>query len=316
MKKMLLCLGGCFFAALCGGCMQSENSEINSSDIRSETVEEEKINIDLQDTYYKLRLESMEIDVDTLTEYLLGKNAAYIEMAQRNEAEEMEETGEIRFELMRNDDSYVWTYNTPKTVYFFLHGESPFAGKPETEDGKNAADEFVSLLGIDFSQNIEIDLEQQEPGSTVYTYKQQYKGADFAGNIPIGIGNGERIDGSWIDVFVDTEGIKMVSINNLNQVVEEIEAYSTEDFYPIEEVIKMAEMYGKNYLMQDVETETDINGGVTEISVIYIPFEEDDVVYWKPGYQVICEYTVSGKTERYRAVMDVFDGYIYDWRGL
>lgn len=305
MKKIII-YATCFFllTSLCACGQEQKNKEQSTIDYTSENVK-----ADVQDEYYKLRTEPIELDVDKLTEYLLGEDAVYKEQAQ------IESTDEIYCELTVNDKAYIWSYNSSKSMYGFFYGEAPFNGIPDIEEGMEIANNFIELFQIEFSQNVENNLTLAESeGAIKYTYKQQYKGTDFMGNSHVALGGGGAVDGIWMDVEVDTEGIKMVSCYNLSQVVEEAEAYNAkEDFLNLEQISKKAEAYVKKTLTSTYgeSSEIEMNGGVTEISVIYIPSEENGEIYWKPGFQVFCEYTVNGTITTYRLIMDAFDGYVY-----
>lgn len=296
--------------------------EIQEGTSNQTTINKAGLLVDMQDTYYRLQTEKVEIDIDALTQYCLGENAKYMDQAVETVLFPEYEDG--RFNLVVEDNQYCWNYQEDPSDYCFIQVDEPYIGVPNEKKALQTAKEIIDMIDVEFSETVNIytvewHIELEEGDfATMFEFAPQYKGVMFAGNQPLRTVEGEEIfGGSWAEVTIDADSVQTVGMENMCRVVKELETYSTEDFISVEEAVNAAEnecsKLTSAFRMEDPDAE--ISGGATSITVIYVPAFADAYYEWIPAYKVMVEYTVNGKVHPVYAIVDVFTGHVYDWRG-
>lgn len=145
----------------------------------------------------------------------------------------------------------------------------------------------------------------------VYSFVPRYKMIDFMGNTYISLGSGTTQDGSYMDVTVDSDGVKLATVSNWLQVTGEVEMYVLSDFVDVADIVSLAQEYGKNLIEIDGQDASSYE--ICKVQMIYIPIEEKKEIYWIPGYEVFATYEGAETTEEYCTLIDAFNGEIYQW---
>lgn len=297
----------CLCLMLISGCSGASANVENAGE--SESLLLKNVQVDVEDVYYKLQVASMDVESEELIKDLLGGDSEYFDEALEEINPDLPNDEYYTLEI--NDLNYVWTINAVDAGLFFLKGDGIFNGYPDSEQGQLLAYNFVKKISEDIGPSCKENYPAEiTENATKYSFFEEYKGVRFMGNTHIALGAGISVDGIIIDVTVDREGIKMVSLNNLLAVTDEIETYTNADFISVDEVAYIADEYGKKMLeISQIDSLYELCG----ISMIYIPTEEDGEIYWVPGYEVVAEYENEGETKQYCTLIDAFNGYVYQW---
>lgn len=267
-----------------------------------------------EDDYFKLQMEELELDVDELTKYVLDENVIFFENAIEVEPVP---GGFARYELYTNEEKFLWSYNEEKNDYFFFRSSE---GELINEDeGRQLADSVINNIELKLSDNmaisdnIEIKYDEDMPYAIEFVYTLEYKNIDILGNIPIN--ESVEYDGTWIEVVVDSKGIKCLNISNMRYVSEEILTFDAKEFITEDIIENISKTYCEKVMTIGMGNLSEITfvGEIKDVSIIYISSEENGEILWVPGYKVLYQYEFNNQEHLDRLIIDAFDGYVYNW---
>lgn len=263
---------------------------------------------DEYETYYKLKLEDTPIEIEDFVDNILSEYGVDAKTAVDVEAAPEEFA---RFRVSTEDGAILWSFNEEKTEFFLCREFD--AEKISDKEGLLISKSVINGINVDFYEKVEIENYESETQCIGYTYTLEYQDVEFLGNIPIVV-KGKDTIGMWVEIVVDSAGVKMIVINNMSNVSEEVEKYTVKDFITVNALEDIVTSYCEKIIVQDSEN---VGGyALGEWDIIYIPSDDSGEIYWIPGYKVICEYESDYVIHKYRLIVDAFNGYVYSWEEL
>lgn len=304
-KSWLLLWIGFVGILLCGCGTDTDESDVQKT--KDEILKD--IEVDIEDTtYYKLSVEPKNIDTDAVVMELMGAEASFYDEAVLD----MSDPEYFRYTLELKEDTYVWEWNRARSDLFFVKVDSTYVGPPNLQEGYELAHDLAQMVDENCSTDIRANVYGTiSEDAIVYSFVPRYKMIDFMGNTYISLGSGTTQDGSYMDVTVDSDGVRSATVSNWLQVTGEVEMYVLSDFVDVADIVSLAQEYGKNLIEIDGQDASSYE--VCKVQMIYIPIEEKKEIYWIPGYEVFATYEGAETTEEYCTLIDAFNGEIYQW---
>lgn len=294
MKKLLALFT--IFLLFLSGCKQSgnlssdltENSPSSWEAFRSEAedsgqseVPTESIPLpeyDSSSTYYKLEVAPASYDTDAILRYLIPEFDE--DMVQQTDNVEGTD-----YSIEADGVTHTWVFG--KEVFYYYNDLALGEGLTE-EEALIKGQDFIEHCGFAVAEHPTV--RREEDGSYAIEYLAQYEGVPVLGDA-IDLGNGDEdgmAQGPYIKVEVNENGITNVYLSNLVTMQGTLEEYQGEEDFVDPD--RLARFISTAFQIQEEQLEEnsdmDYRYDVTEIKLVYYPYEEQGKRILLPGFQV------------------------------
>lgn len=322
MKKFIIIGLSIFLCmSLLSGCENIPSEEPVDNDSTAERMQ-----CDMNAEYYMLSIAPFDMDVDLMLPYLT-KDYNQHQSAVVTSTEEINDVGlsdtRYDYEVIINERDYGWTLSTCDSSYFVwrtkLASEPDYHGGIPVEDYETAdclVEDLLKTAGIEaqlYSKE-KYPLIGEDGNTLSYRFYQSFEEVPIA-DVMLQMG-GQHIEGPFMEVDMDGSGFRLVAFHDLVQVEDVLKTYSSAEFLEFKELENRAEAYNKSFLANvGSGSSVEVDVTIKEAQIVYIPSLEKNQMVLIPAYCLVMEETWEKdhiRDGKYRYIMDVFTGYVYE----
>ncbi len=292
----------CLLAALCAlflnGCEQSQRPSSDFSEgIEPDAKEPEQPQFQAEssslpkdessDTYYKLETAPAVFDEGAILKYLIpGYDESMVQ--------QVDVDGSKEYSVEVDGVTHTWYIGEGNFHYI---NSLALGGELTEAEALAQSDAFVRHQGFDVAENPSIY--DWGDGEYLVEYGLLYEGVPILGEGGIYMKDDDDfINASYIQIYVNGSGIHSVSLCDLLECAEVLEEYQRE-----EDLLSPSKLDAIISMAQKVQEERWAEGGdechikVTEIQLLYIPYEEKGKRILMPAFRVMGLSLMDGESE-------------------